>query len=85
MEVKNPLFKEDFNASCHNIISSSHSANSMPPPYSTIENSSVEPIKYQSITTESSLIEINETSQKQKKSDISTEQDQVVNSLPLKQ
>jgi len=60
MEVKNPLFKEDFSVSSNNIIASSHSISSMPPPYSAIENSV---IKDASIV--NNLIEINETSLKQ--------------------
>ena len=37
MEVKNPLFKEDFSASVNN-IAGANSTNGHPPPYSSVNN-----------------------------------------------
>ncbi len=54
MEVKNPLFKEDYSSS-HNILASSTSITSMPPPYSAV---SAVP---EGTKDQTKLIEINET------------------------
>lgn len=63
MEVKNPLFKEDFPSS-NNILTSSASITSMPPPYSTVSTDATTTAsekKKEDSADQTKLIEVNET------------------------
>jgi hypothetical protein len=67
LEVKNPLFKEEYSASTHSIFTNT----SMPPPYSAIDGTSdnkqpVDQSKEQKVaTTDSVTIPIKESSEQQ--------------------
>lgn len=62
MEVKNPLFKEDFPSS-NNILTSSASITSMPPPYATVSTdaTTASEKKKEDSADQIKLIEVNET------------------------
>jgi hypothetical protein len=60
MEVKNPLFKEDF-VSSTNINASCQSLASLPPAYSTISAAKPESDKLSSPVEIANLVQINET------------------------
>ena len=60
MEVKNPLFKEDF-VSSTNINASCQSLTSMPPAYATISTAKPEVVKSSSAAEQTNLVQINET------------------------
>jgi len=65
MEVKNPLFKEDF-ASSPNIHASCQSLASMPPAYSTVSAGKPEVTSSSSAAEQTNLVQINETAVEKK-------------------